>query len=436
MLTPKSLFPLLGVLAVACINLPDIEEVRPGAPSVDGGATVDAGSDGGAQPGPTDGGIDQTAPAVIRTLPPNGSTRVPLDSMVEVDFSEEMMASTLRVSSVPAATFTLSSWAPELRRAVFSASAPLEEDRQYTLSVEGKDLAGNTLFSTYLFSFTTVGPTPDTTRPTLVGFSPAHDSRGNPRNVNIKLTFSEPMNKSSVEQSFYSTPNFPGLPTWNAAGTEVSFAPTTAVPNGNLVSWFINVGATDLAGNALDRGYESTFRIIQLDVYSLSPTVGTVLVSTQTPTQQNPWPLGDDPSNLPYHGFVSFSLNPLIDQGCATQESIRSAVLSWPYSDPGTSLFTSLGKFLVDPVRFTNTDNNSLYATPSIGTPLALSYQDFNVQSGNTNILVTAMVLEAWASQSAQFRLKFEFTTDNDDAADQLWIDRGAFLLKVACEHP
>ncbi len=196
--TYKSLYPLVGLLAVACINLPDIDDPLPEVPSADGGdggTSTDGGGDGGPQPGPTDGGVDQTAPAVIRTSPPNGATRVPLDSAVEVDFSEEMMASTLRVSSVPAVTFTLSSWAPELRRAVFTASAPLEQDRQYTLSVEGADLAGNPLLSAHLFTFKTLGPTPDTTRPTLVAFSPAHNSKGNPRNVNLKFTFSEPMDR-------------------------------------------------------------------------------------------------------------------------------------------------------------------------------------------------------------------------------------------------
>jgi hypothetical protein len=349
--TLRLFFPLFGLLATACINLPDIDDARPEAPPADGGdggTSMDGGSDGGPLPGPADGGVDQTAPAVIRTSPPNGSTRVPLDSTVEVDFSEEMMASTLRVTSAPSATFTLLSWTPEFRRAVFRASAPLEQDRQYTLSVEGKDLAGNALLSAYLFTFTTLGPTPDATRPMLVGFSPADNSKGNPRNVNIKLTFSEPMNKASVEQAFSSTPDFQGPPTWNAAGTEVSFAPTTALAYGDFVIWSIGTSASDTAGNTLTAGHDGTFNIIRLVDYTIPISPVTLLVSSQAPAQQNPWQLGDGSDNRPYQGFVTFSLSDLINnKNCNTPSAVKSAVLGWLY-DPGTDPFSSLGRFLVD----------------------------------------------------------------------------------------
>ena len=436
MRTSQALFPLLGLLAVACINLPGIEEPPPSVP--DGGTPMDGGSDGGPQPGPPDGGVDQTAPAVIRTSPPNGATRVPLDSTVEVDFSEEMSASTLRVTSVPAAGFTLQSWTPELRRAVFRAAASLEQDRQYTLSVEGKDLAGNALLTAYLFSFTTLGPTPDTTRPTLVGFSPASNSTGNPRNVNLKLTFSEPMNKASVEQAFSSSQNFVGTPSWNATGTEISFAPATTLSHGALVNWSLDPSATDLAGNTAAMNYSGLFRVIQLVVYSIPKSPVTLLAGSRPPTQQNPWHIGDDSDNFTYHGFVTFFLSDLINNtGCNTQSAVQSAALGWSYSDPGISPFASLGKLLVDPVNYgSNTDNNTLYTTPSIGTPLALSSQELNVQSGKTNIPVTAMVLARWSGQAVQFRLKFESTTDNDNVADVLEVDRDTFILNVSCEHP
>jgi hypothetical protein len=436
MRTPQALFPLLGLLAVACINLPGIEDPPPSVP--DGGTPMEGGSDGGPQPGPTDGGVDQTAPAVIRTAPPNGATRVPLDSTVEVDFSEEMSASTLRVTSVPAAGFTLQSWTPELRRAVFRASASLEQDRQYTLSVEGKDLAGNALLTAYLFSFTTLGPTPDTTRPTLVGFTPAHNSKGNPRNVTLKLTFSEPMNKASVEGALITSQSFRSTATWNAAATEVAFAPMTDIPYGDNVIWNLDQAATDLAGNMLDRGYGNDFRIIQRVAYLLSYDSSTsLLASTQTPAQQNPWPIGDGSNNLPYHGFVSFLLYGFSGTTGCNSSGVKSAVLSWTYADPGLSPFNSLGRFLVDPVNYgSNTNNNDLYTTPGIGTPLALNYQDFNVQSGSTNIPVTVMVLERWNDQFVQFRLKFEYSTDNDGVADRLLIDRNTLALSITCEHP
>jgi predicted acyl esterase len=74
--------------------------------------------------------------------------------------------------------------------------------------------------------------------------------------------------------------------------------------------------------------------------------------------------------------------------------------------------------------------------TPSIGTPLALTYQDLNIQSGNTHIPVAAMVLARWSDQYVQFRLKFESATDNDDAPDTILIDVWSFFLNVTCEQP
>jgi hypothetical protein len=294
MLTPKALFPLLGLLAVACINLPDIEEARPGTPSADGGdggTSMDGGSDAGALPGPTDGGVDQTAPAVIRTSPPQGATRVPLDLAVEVDFSEEMMASMLKVTSVPAATFTLASWAPELRRAVFVASAPLVEDQQYALSVEGKDLAGNALLSAYNFAFRTVGP-PDTTPPTLLLHSPAANATGVPRQSSIRLTFSEPMNQPSVEQAFSiatQEPTTVGAIVWNTAGTEVSFTPTNNFLYGSEVFWSISTAARDLEGNALAEEIRRHFTVVRTTTITLPTSrVDCALVSTSPPPEASP----------------------------------------------------------------------------------------------------------------------------------------------------
>ena len=442
--TFRLLYPLLGLLAVACINLPDIDDRPPEVPSADGGdggTPTDGGSDGGPRPGPTDGGVDQTAPAVIRTSPPTGATRVALDSTVEVDFSEEMTPGTLRLTSSPPVVFTLSSWAPELRRAVFTASAPLEQERQYTLSAEGTYLAGNALLTAHLFTFTTLGPTPDTTRPTMVSFSPAHNSKGNPRNMTIKLTFSEPMDKASVARDLILSAGLQGgTLSWNAAGTEATYAPSADLPYGYGGGWSLSSGPTDLAGNLLDQGYNANFQIIQWVVYSLSPDpTGTALVSTTAPTQQNPWPIGDTSSDLPYQGFANFRFDSIINHtGCNTQSAVRSVVLSWPYSDPGIGPFNSLGRFLVDPVDYGQfaSNNNTLYATPSIGPPLALRYQDFNVQSGRANIPVTEMVLSRWTSQYVQFRLKFEYTTDNDQVSDRLLIDKANLKLMITCEHP
>lgn len=432
MTTPKALLLSLCVVsAAACITLPDIDDSVPEPPAPDGGTP-----DGGIP----DGGTDQTPPTLVRTTPPHGSTRVPVDSMVELEFSEAMAESSLQLFSVPATSFTLESWTPELKRAVFRPSAPLAQEQQYTLTAEGKDLAGNALTGSNSFSFTTVSPAPDTTPPTLLSASPASGSKALPRETKIKLLFSEPMNRASVERAF-SFINPEGTTfapiTWNSAGTEVEFTPAAALRYGTTVTWKLSTEATDLAGNAFS-GTGEYFSIIRMEVHQLSVTTQlSTIASTEVIPTPNTWPIGDDSENRPYHGFVTFGLQSLVSDHVIR---IVSAKLTWTYENPGVGPFSSLGRFVVEPVNYGNSTNN-VFLTPSIGTPLLLGYQDLGVSNGATNIPFTDMVVEAWnqrasRSNNAQFRLRFESWTDNDGAADSLNIYPGNLWLIITCEQP
>jgi hypothetical protein len=442
-MTPlKTLLPLLCFLTSACISLPDIEDPLPEEPSTDGGFQGDGGptTGGGSDGGSSDGGIDQTPPTLVRTSPPNGATHVPLDSTVELEFSEEMTVSTLRLSSVPPVSFNLASWMPDSRRAVFSASSPFGQDQQYTVTVEGKDLAGNSLAGNASFAFTTEGPAPDVTPPTLVGSSPSDLASAVPRDAIIKLTFSEPMNRASVERAFSITNpegTSLGATTWNASGTEVEFTLGALLPYGTTVVWILSAEATDLAGNAADITSRS-FRIIRLSIHTITASSSDSSMASAEPIiETTPWLIGDDSANRPYHGFASFSLYPLVT---ARVTQILSATLTWNYVNPGTGPFSSLGRFVVDPVYY-GTFADDAFFSPSIGTPLFLGYQDLGVTSGTTNIPVTAMVVDAWNQRAsrnnrAQFRLKFESWTDNDSTPDSLEINPDHLSLKITCEEP
>lgn len=429
MTTPKALFLLLCLLSSACINLPDIDDSVPEPPTPDGGV------DGGIP----DGGADQTPPTLVRATPPHGSTRVPIDSTVELEYSEAMAESSLQLSSVPAASFTLESWTAESKRAVFRPSVPLAQDQQYALTAEGKDLAGNPLAGNHSFAFTTVGTAPDTTAPILVDFSPAIGAFGVPKNTPFRLTFSEPMNQASVERAFSIVSPAgisAGTTTWNASGTEVEFIPATSLPYGTDITWTLSSEAKDLADNTVGSSMFG-FRVIRMSTVDLGTDTSSVLASPASAVRTSPWTIGDDSSNRPVHGFASFSLQSLSTQR-ATQ--VTSAILSWPYVDPGSGLFNALGRFAVEPVNY-GTFINSAYITPSVGAPLLLNYQDFGVQSGNTQISVTTMVADAWVDRASrsdrvQFRLKFETGTNNNNTADSLTLSPDNLSLRVSFEHP
>jgi hypothetical protein len=106
---------------------------------------------------------DITAPTVITTLPVSGAAYVDVDSAITVIFSE--MLDPLTVTNV---FFTVKQETMPVSgtvtyagvTAVFKPSARLSAGVVYTatLTTNIKDLAGNTLISTYKFSFTTSTP--------------------------------------------------------------------------------------------------------------------------------------------------------------------------------------------------------------------------------------------------------------------------------------
>lgn len=430
-MTPSKVFILaLCVMSSACISLPDIDD---SLPEPDGGPPTDGG---------TDGGTDQTPPTLVRTTPPHGSTRVPVDSTVELEFSEAMVESSLQLTSVPTVSFTLESWAPESKRAVFRPSTPLAQDQQYALTVEGKDLAGNSFTGSHSFAFTTVGPAPDTTPPVLVSTSPLNRALALPRDTQIKLTFSEPMNRASVERAFSIVSPMEaqaGTMAWNSSSTVAEFTPDTLLPYTSTVAWELSAAATDLAGNPLSPA-SSLFYVATQRTYSLTPmSIGeeSHLASTASVVQTAPWNIGDNSSNRPLQAFVSFHLQPLFDSQVTR---ILSSSLKWRHVDPGISAFNSLGRFAVDLVSYPPSSSNA-FTTAPIGQPVFLTYQDLGGASDITTVNVTPMVLDSWANHAsryerAQFRLKFESWTDQDSTPDFLQVHPFYLVLEVTCEQP
>lgn len=99
---------------------------------------------------------DTTPPAVSSTSPANGAIGVPINSSISAAFSEVMDAST-----ITAATFTVSGVSGTVvysgTTATFTPSANLASSITYTatITIGAKDLAGNSIASSYVWSFTT-----------------------------------------------------------------------------------------------------------------------------------------------------------------------------------------------------------------------------------------------------------------------------------------
>lgn len=208
---------------------------------------------------------DTTKPTVLAVLPLNNATAVPLNQAVSAVFSKAMNAATITGASFTLqapggiAVTGLVTYAGIANTATFTPSSALLPSTLYkaTITTVAADLAGNTLASNFVWTFTT-GTAPDTTKPQLVSTVPVHTATNVALNQTISATFSKAMDPLTITQATFQV-TAAGVP---ISGT-VSYDPinfiATFVPAANLVAGTtylatITPGATDLAGNPLGTG--------------------------------------------------------------------------------------------------------------------------------------------------------------------------------------
>ncbi|PIS29774.1 hypothetical protein COT42_04395 [Candidatus Saganbacteria bacterium CG08_land_8_20_14_0_20_45_16] len=89
----------------------------------------------------------------------------------------------------------------------------------------------------------------------------------------ITFTFSEAVDRDSVEAAFSIVPSVTGSFTWSAGDTRMTFTPTTEFVAGTMYSVTISRDARDLAGNRLDTVDNRSFVIGSVSADSVPPTI-------------------------------------------------------------------------------------------------------------------------------------------------------------------
>ena len=107
-------------------------------------------------------GPDTTAPTILSSAPANAATGVAASASLSIHFSETMDKATVSATATPSLNLGAPVW-NDAQTVVFSPSA-WQLGTKYTISIEGKDLAGNALGGTKTVSFQTIATT-DTTPP-------------------------------------------------------------------------------------------------------------------------------------------------------------------------------------------------------------------------------------------------------------------------------
>jgi hypothetical protein len=304
---------------------------------------------------------DLTPPTVAGSSPLNGAVNVAATVVPSITFSEAMNAATingstitLRVTATSAAVSGTVSYSSATNTATFTPSSSLSGSTGYTLAATtgAKDLGGNSLASTFTSSFTTADVTP----PGVVSASPVNGAVNVSVNTAVTVTFSEPMNASTINGSTITlrvtatSAVVTGTVSYNGGTNTATFTPTTSL-SGGPTGYTLNVttGAKDLAGNSLASAFTSSFTtadVTRPTVGSTSPangSVGVLITSVVTVTFSEPMnPATINTSTI----TVKRGPAPDVDEGtvtydAATRTATFTPTFEFPYNSPYTVTVTT-----------------------------------------------------------------------------------------------
>jgi hypothetical protein len=401
---------------------------------------------------------DMSPSTVTEVSPAPGSSQVATSSQLVLAFSEPMNVSTVQVSIAPQVDVSTSTWTNGDTRLTLQPAALLSQNTTYRLFVEGKDKAGNQLSGNKAYSFTTTGPAPDTTPPTVLSSTPATSAIGIARNASITVVFSEPMDKASAQTAFAITSPSgfnAGVFDWNAAGTEMTFNPDTDFAYGDDITWRVSTAAKDLAGNTLGSDATHTFRAVRINTVTI-----------------NYDPRTSGSATSPYYAKVNYLFigAAVGDYGQSSQQErlllgfkletlpddlilIKQCGLKWRVSSVLDNPFQTLGNLLLERVYIgeeialsdTNSNNpasKTQYESPALSSPIIIPSNSIYTITG---VDVTSFVTQHWqergsrGSKRAQFRLRFEIPNDNDGRNDVIYTEETVSTLaelEITYEHP
>src|SRR5207249_4451193 len=146
--------------------------------------------------------------------------------------------------------------------ATFTPASALAPLTAYTATVTtgARDLAGNALATSFVWSFNT-GATPDATRPTVSFTVPANAATGVAINQKIAAAFSEAMDPLTITTVTFTlkqgSTDVAG--TVSYAGVTATFNPLSTLAANTTYTATMSTGAKDLAGNALASDFVWSF---------------------------------------------------------------------------------------------------------------------------------------------------------------------------------
>lgn len=200
---------------------------------------------------------DTQRPAFVQSNPANGSTGVSTSGDIVLEFSEAMDLSTAQsgISISPAAliSFIQNTRRNEIILRPLSPLSPGLYSIQITTGLT--DISGNALDQNYSISVTAGA---DFSAPSVTGASAGPipltenlDTHGVLRTDSIILTFSEPMDRTSVENALSLSPFALSTKTWDALSQTMTVAFSGALEPDTRYTMTLGSAARDAAGNPM-----------------------------------------------------------------------------------------------------------------------------------------------------------------------------------------
>jgi len=217
-----------------------------------------------------------TVPSIVSTIPVNGATAVAVNTPISATFSINMNPATLSAS-----TFTLTGPGGAVAGSVtysgatatFTPAAALANGTLYTATITtgATDLGGTPLLANYVWTFTTIAPTP-----VVTATVPVNGATGVPINQVLSATFNEAMNCATLATPAAAfTVTGPGATavagTVGCTGAVATFTPASSLAVNTVYTATITTGAQDPAGTPLAANYVWNFRTVP------APTPPTVI---------------------------------------------------------------------------------------------------------------------------------------------------------------
>jgi len=210
---------------------------------------------------------EKTPPQIVSTNPKDKDDDVNINATIGVAFSEEMDSESLRTGIVVHDSLenpVIGNITPGVDglSVTFDPLFSFGYGQSYHVTVlpTVRDLAGNNLVEELSFTFTVQL---EQIPPRVYIVEPVEQSQFVNRNTKISVTFTEPMNSTSLATAVVikdpGLVEVPTTPQYNADNFTLIVKPDTPLEYQTLYTITIKQEAQDLAGNYLDKEYHSSF---------------------------------------------------------------------------------------------------------------------------------------------------------------------------------